>query len=154
MKREILKVPHAALKSVCVKVVEFDESLRSLAADIIDTITASKRPGVGMAANQIGDLRRVFVIFDPESSNPPRVFVNPVVLSRSGKQIGIEGCLSLEPEQDCEVTRAKDISYRYQNLKGKSIRAKLSGFSARVFLHELDHLDGLSILDRNKKGGK
>jgi peptide deformylase len=149
--RPILKWPHEALKTVCAEVTEFDDSLRRLASDLIFTLAKSPRPGVGLSANQIGDTRRVFLMWDEESGSEPFIFVNPVVIKSRGEQTGIEGCLSLEPSDDCKVTRAKIINWVAADLDGKGIRGKFSGFDARVFLHEMDHIDGIMIFDRKAK---
>lgn len=150
MKKIILKVPHPTINTACRPVTAFDESLKRLAADLIDTLADPPRPAVGLAANQIGDLRRVFVIYNRASTIPPMVYVNPIVQKSRGEQSGIEGCLSLTAKDDCVISRAKIINWSAVDLNGNFIRGKLTGFDARVFLHELDHLDGITILDRYK----
>jgi peptide deformylase len=155
VKREILKAASdPRVRTKCVDVIEFDDSLKQLAADIIDTIAASTRPGVGMAANQIGDLRRLFVVYDPQDVTDPAIYVNPVLIKQRGEATDVEGCLSLEESDDCEIARAKMIDFAAQDLNGKKFRGKLRSFDARVFLHELDHLDGITILDRKRMQDK
>jgi peptide deformylase len=106
---------------------------------------------VGLAANQIGDLRRVFLIWDQEAGCGPFVFVNPKIRKSRGEQTATEGCLSLAPADDCKVTRAKIVDWTAQDLDGKPIHGKFRDFDARVFQHELDHLNGGLITDRKAK---
>lgn len=152
MIRPILKWPNPLLKTPCIHVMEFDEDLKRLASDLIFTLAKSRREGVGLAANQIGDLRRVFVIWQQGKEVAPTVFVNPVVRKARGEQTGIEGCLSLEESDDCKVTRAKIVDWTAQDLDGKKFKGKFTGFEARVFLHELEHLNGILITDHRKAG--
>jgi peptide deformylase len=151
MLRLILKAPHKALQTPCTEVTEFDDSLHRLASDLIFTLAKSKREGVGLAANQIGDLRRVFLIWDQESGSGPFIFVNPKIRKSRGEQTATEGCLSLEPADDCKVKRAKIVDWTAQDLDGKPIRGKFHDFDARVFQHEMDHLAGMTIKDRKAK---
>ena len=152
MLRPILKWPHEALNTVCSEVTVFDDDLRRLATDLIFTLAKSERPGVGLSANQIGDRRRVFVIWDEKSSYDPFIFVNPVIRKKRGAlKAGIEGCLSLKESDDCRVMRWTIIDWTAQDLDGKPIRGKFHDFDARVFQHEFDHLDGKMILDRRVK---
>jgi peptide deformylase len=82
----------------------------------------------------------------PDSSGPLWL-IDPVVIDRSGREVGREGCLSL-PEITANVRRAKTITVRYLDLDGREHEVSTSGFEARVILHEIDHLDGILILDR------
>ena len=151
MIRPILKWPHQALQTPCVEVVAFDDDLRRLASDLIFTLAKSERKGVGLSANQIGDNRRVFLMWDEDSGSEPFIFVNPVIVKARGEQTAVEGCLSLEPSDDCKVTRAKIINWVAADLEGKPLKGKFHDFDARVFQHEMDHLSGLTVLDRKAK---
>jgi peptide deformylase len=152
--RPILKAPHPTLRAICSQVTEFDDSLAQLAYDLLDTLKHCERKAVGLSAPQIGDTRRVFVIDFSYGRNPAAAefFVNPVIRKARGWHTETEGCLSLEPADDCRVERAVIINWSAQSLTGAPIGGKMRDFEARVFQHELDHLDGLTILDR--KAGK
>jgi len=145
--RTILKYPHPALAATCERVTVFDDSLKQLAADLLDTLRGSKRQGAALSASQIGDLRRVFVV-DLPGRMPHSVFVNPDIHKRRGEVIAVEGCLSLGLADDCKVRRAKIINWSAQTLSGRHISGKLHDFEARVFQHELDHLNGVLIVSR------
>jgi peptide deformylase len=152
MKQTILKSPDRRVRTVCTPVTEFDESLKDLVRDLSDTLAGAPRPGVGLSANQIGDLRRVFIIDESYKRVPPgpsllKAFVNPQIRKTRGSQTAMESCLSLEVEDNCEVTRAEIINWTAQDLEGNVISGKMSKFEARIFQHELDHLDGKLIVD-------
>lgn len=152
--REILKASEPLVRTVCEPVAEFDGSVRGLALDLIETLRASPRPGVGLSSNQLGDLRRVFII-DLDAAKPewqrsfqPMVFVNPEIRKRRGERRGVEGCLSCEPADDRMVFRAKIINWVARDVDGNRISGKMSDFLAAVFQHELDHLNGILIVDK------
>src|ERR1700716_4037303 len=102
-------------------------------------------PGAGLAANQIGVALRVCVVKGDE--NQHWGLVNPVLVKGEGSQVGFEGCLSL-PGWVGEVERCETVVVKGLNRKGKEVRIKTSGFTARAFQHELDHLDGVLFTDR------
>jgi peptide deformylase len=152
--RPILKAPHPALQTICSQVMEFDDSLKQLAQDLIDTLRASERKAVGLSAPQIGDTRRVFLMDFSSGKNPAavQIFVNPTIRKFRGKlHTEVEGCLSLEPTDDCRVRRWTLINWVAQDLDGKPISGKFSDFAARVFQHEADHLQGILITDKAVK---
>ncbi len=154
MIRPVLKSPDSRLLTACLDVTDFGDSLRQLVRDLIDTLATSKRAGVGLAANQIGDMRRVFIIDLTAGKNPTaiQIFVNPIIRKVRGKEhTQIEGCLSLEVGDDCDVRRATIINWTAQDLHGKPISGRFHDFSARVFQHEMDHLEGRTCLDRKAK---
>lgn len=148
MIRPILKAPNPLLKTQCIHVMEFDEDLKRLASDLIFALANSGREGVGLSSNQIGDLRRVFVIWQQRKEAAPTVFVNPVIRKARGEQTAIEGCLSLMEADDCKVTRAKIVDWEAQDLDGKKFKGRFRDFEARVFQHEMDHLEGILLTDR------
>lgn len=124
---------------------------RRLAVDLQETARSFPRT-VGIAAPQIGVLwRMVYVDCTDHPKVPdapgPMWLIDPVVEARAGGEVGREGCLSL-PDITANVRRATDISISYTDLDGERLRRDASGFEARVFLHEIDHLDGILILDR------
>jgi peptide deformylase len=107
--------------------------------------------GVGLAAPQVGILQRFFVAELPEDeeNNQPRetfILFNPEIVKSSGEQIGYEGCLSI-PGYIGEVARAEKITVKGLNARGRAVRYKLEGYLARVFQHEIDHLDGILYTD-------
>lgn len=108
--------------------------------------------GVGLAAPQVGVLQRFFVAeipADEENDQPAQTYVlfNPEIVKASGEQIGYEGCLSI-PGYIGEVSRHERITVKGMNEKGKPVRYKVEGYVARVFQHEIDHLDGILFTDQ------
>ena len=100
--------------------------------------------GVGLAANQVGVLRRIFVYDDGSGLG---VLVNPEIVSATGKQTGMEGCLSI-PGLLGEVTRSEEVVIKGTTLNGKPVKITAQGLLARIFQHELDHLNGKLFIDR------
>jgi peptide deformylase len=149
--RDVLRYPDRRLKSSTVPIRRPGPAARRLARDLEDTARSYKRT-VGLAAPQIGAMwRMAFVDCTGHPKVPdalgPLWLIDPVVTDRSGREMGREGCLSL-PEITANVRRAKTIKVRYLDLDGRKQEVSTSGFEARVILHEIDHLDGILILDR------
>ena len=149
--REIIKLPHPTLRRKAVKVKQFDKDLHKLIEDMIETMR--DEPGVGLAAPQVNISQRVIVVEYPlDDSDPeatPTLFevVNPVIKYLSDeKEMGIEGCLSV-PNIMGSVERALNIQISGQNRKGKKITIEAQGWLARVFQHEIDHLNGVLFVD-------
>ena len=141
----ILCYPDPRLHKVAKPVTEFDDKLRALVADMIETMYAA--PGVGLAANQIGLSRRFAVIdIKPDGQNRPLVIINPVVESRSGTEAEEEGCLSI-PAFSAKVKRATKVRVRALNEYGLPVVIEGSGLLARCLQHEIDHLDGRFYID-------
>lgn len=116
------------------------------------TQTMHNAGGIGLAATQVGDLRRVIVVDVGETDeelrgSPPLVMVNPEVLKESGTNVREEGCLSI-PEIRGDVTRAETIQVRFRDLEFRQRELTVSGLFARVILHEVDHLNGVLFIDR------
>jgi peptide deformylase len=131
------------------EVEDFDEELQRLA----DRMTSLMHDahGVGLAATQVGVLRRLFVFSDEDED---RVLVNPrIVESSDGVCTDEEGCLSLGPIR-VPVERAQEVVIEGQDLSGAPVRLELQGLSARVVQHELDHLDGVLIVQRTDDGSR
>lgn len=127
------------------KVIEvFDEKLKTLAEDMIETMHDAD--GVGLAAPQIGLLKRLIVV-DLYDEEGPKVFVNPVIESPEGCQIDVEGCLSL-PGQQGYVERPETLKLKYQDLDGVAHELVAEDFFARVLCHEVDHLEGVLYIDK------
>jgi peptide deformylase len=141
--REILGFDHPVLREKARKVPRVDGSIIRLLDDLAETMYAA--PGAGLAANQIGVPLRVCVVKGEE--NQHWGLVNPVLVKGEGSQIGYEGCLSF-PGWVGEVERYETVVVKGLNRRGKEIRVRSSGFTARAFQHELDHLDGILFTDR------
>ena len=126
------------------EVESFDEDVERLVTRMIALMRDAH--GVGLAATQVGILRRVFVFETQEQ--PARAIVNPVILDPSDEQAtDEEGCLSLQ-EVRVPVERAVRVAVEGRDEKGDEVRVELEGLAARVAQHEVDHLDGVLILDR------
>ena len=133
-----------ALRLSAREVTEFDDDLRRLVDRMIALMHDAQ--GVGLAATQVGVLRRVFV-FEPDDQGP-RAIVNPVAVSRGGElEIDDEGCLSLQGVR-VPVERAIEFVLEGKDPNGEDVRHDLTGYAARVAQHEFDHLDGVMIIDR------
>jgi len=124
------------------KVAEFDEELRTLAADMFESMY--KAAGIGLAAPQIGVGKRITVIDLSNKQNPEDkiVLVNPEITHSEGRQVEEEGCLSLPDIRD-KVSRAAKVTVRAQNLEGEWFEMEGTELLARAFQHEIDHLDGI-----------
>lgn len=124
-------------------VEKFDERLHVLIDDMIETM--HKKEGVGIAAPQVGILRRVVIIEpDPETT---MALVNPEILESEGSEEGTEGCLSV-PEVWGVVARPTHVVVKAQDRDGNTFKFNADGFAARVVCHELDHLDGVLFTDK------
>ncbi len=130
------------LKQPTEDVDEIDGRLVTLASDMLDTMYAA--PGVGLAANQVGIQRRLFVY---DIGEGPKVVVNPRIVEASGEWTYEEGCLSV-PGLSWEVVRPKQVHLVGLDLDGNELSIEADELEARVFEHELDHLDGVLVLDR------
>jgi len=145
--REILTVPNPVLKQVSQPVAEFDDALRALMDDMLETMYDA--PGIGLAAIQIGVPKRVIVMDLAREDAPkePRYFVNPEILWRSEETLGYEeGCLSV-PEYFDEVQRPAKVGLRYLNYQGEQVEEEAEGLFAVCIQHEMDHLDGVLFID-------
>lgn len=149
--RPVLHYPDPRLKLPCAPVGRPGPAIRRLAADMHDTARAHPRT-VGIAAPQIGQLWRVAWVDCtghpkvPEAQGPMWL-IDPVVVERSGNKRAREGCLSL-PEITANVRRPARVVVEATDLDGSRRAITATGFEARVILHEIDHLDGILILDR------
>lgn len=135
--RKILTVENPALHKKCRPVTDFDEKLHTLLDDMAETLLDSD--GVGLAAPQVGILRRITVIDVGEGELIE--LINPEILETSGEQDGMEGCLSV-PGEYWMVKRPNQVRVRAQDRYGKSFEVEGEELIARCFCHEIDHLDG------------
>jgi peptide deformylase len=138
--------PDPVLRTKCREVTEFDDRLRKLAADMVETMHAA--PGVGLAAPQVGADVRLAVVDTSVGEDPKEihVIVNPQIVRREGLASETEGCLSLPGIND-KVDRPTSIMVRAVDLEGKPMEINAEGWLARVFCHEIDHLDGILFTD-------
>lgn len=136
-KRLIVQVPDPILAKKCREVDKFDERLWTLLDDMKDTLFDAN--GAGLAAPQVAVLKRVALV---DTEDGFYELINPVIKSMKGEQTGLEGCLSVKGKYG-NVTRANDVTVIAQDRYGKKHTYKVSGFTARAFQHEIDHLDGI-----------
>lgn len=147
--RPIVRLPDPRLKTKCTALEPGDEA-RRIAQDLLATMSAV--PGVGIAAPQIGETRRIVLV---DASRNPRcekhhgllLLVNPVIVASSGSQVFKEGCLSV-PQYLARIKRAWSVSVEALSPDGDALTIEAEGFEAVVLQHELDHLDGILFLDR------
>ncbi len=141
----IVQYPNVALSSRAEPVTEFNEELKQLAADMTETMYAA--PGVGLAANQVGVLKRIVVIDVSEDKSGLKVLVNPSVVEHSDTLKDYEeGCLSLKGLYE-HVKRPDHVRVRAQDLDGNPVEFEAEGILAVCVQHEIDHLDGVVFID-------
>jgi peptide deformylase len=166
--REIIEIPDPRLKQVSAPVTSFDEDLKTLVADMFETMYDA--PGIGLAAIQVGVAQRVLVIDlqpdDPDAEpevctahgdehhthqpvkKEPRLFINPEILDPSEETVLYnEGCLSV-PEIYAEIERPARIRARWQDIEGAKHEEEVTGLLAICLQHEMDHLEGILFIDR------
>jgi peptide deformylase len=147
---EIRTFGDPVLKSRATPVKEFDESLVRLAEDMLRIMR--ENDGAGLAANQIGRLKRIFVAaYEDEGEVYEFAIVNPVIEERSEVlEKAEEGCLSI-PQTRVEVERPRAVTVSGKDPLGAPVRVEAEGLLARIFQHEIDHLDGILMLDRTDR---
>ncbi len=146
MALEVKTFGDPVLKTRAARVKEFDDALLRLTEEML--VTMREREGVGLAANQVGRLRRVLVAGIEEDEY---VLINPVIEARSDEtEVLAEGCLSI-PGILVDVERPVAVTVSGQDAAGEEVRFEAEGLLARVFQHEIDHLDGVLILDRTDR---
>jgi peptide deformylase len=150
--RDVLVHPDPRLKQIARRLAPAERELAErVAADLVETMRAGPRT-VGLAAPQIAELVRIVAV---DCSEHPKttahhgllLLVNPAVVAASGSEIGREGCLSI-PEITANVRRATTVVVEATDPAGAPLRIEAEGFEARALQHEIDHLDGVLILDR------
>ena len=148
---DIVTFPEPSLRLKSKQVTKFDTELQTLIDNMFDTMRAA--PGVGLAAPQIGEYLRLVVVEytenEDENAKPKKyVLVNPEIISRSEELVtDIEGCLSL-PGLAGMVERHEAVTVKAKNRFGKPLKIEADGWLARIFQHEIDHLDGVLYIDR------
>jgi peptide deformylase len=151
--REVLVYPDPRLKQICEPIDVFDDTVTQLLTDLVDTMVDAGH-SVGIAAPQIGDLRRAAVV-DVSASKLGKKqdnhgllqLVNPQIIERQGSHSVREGCMSV-PDYTGNVTRAEEIVVQFIDENGQRRVIRAAGFEAVAIQHELDHLDGFLFLDR------
>ncbi|NCP87300.1 MAG: peptide deformylase [Anaerolineae bacterium CG_4_9_14_3_um_filter_57_17] len=160
--REIVTVPHEVLRRKARPVTDFGENLQTLIDDMVETMRQA--PGVGLAAPQVGVAERVIVVEyyeheedeeneDEQTPAPKRLYtlVNPEITRASKEmEVGAEGCLSI-PGVMGDVERHLAITVKAQNRRGQPVTLRLKDWTARIFQHEIDHLNGVLFTDRASK---
>ncbi len=148
--REIRKEGDEILSKKCREVEEVTDKILELGQDMLDTMY--KYDGIGLAASQVGILKRVIVYdikyFEEDEKPEPHILINPVITSRSKTMIEVEeGCLSF-PDVYEKVLRHEKVTVEYMDTKGKKKKINAKDIEAVVLQHEIDHLDGIVFLDR------
>jgi len=149
--RDIITQPDPRLRQTAAVVTSFDPSLATFCHDLRDAMMSGPG-GVGIAAPQVGELRRIIVVDCRQSMRPCKnhgllYMVNPEILLKDGEVLGREGCLSV-PDWVGVVPRARMVRVRYKDLHGDMQELEAKGFEARVIQHEIDHLNGVLFVDR------
>ena len=146
-KREILVLPDPRLRAVADPIPQVSEEIRTLAADMLETMYAA--PGIGLAATQLGEMKRM-VVMDLSKEGEPRdpiVMINPEIKKYSEETVmSEEGCLSI-PEIYYDVERPAEVTVEYTDLEGKRVTRDAKDRLAICIQHELDHLDGVLYID-------
>ncbi len=141
---EILHFPDPKLRNKAKPVMAVDENVRRFVDDMFETMYAA--PGIGLAATQVNDLRRIVVIDVSEEHNAPLCLINPEIVEKEGEEVMEEGCLSV-PDVFESVTRADKIKVCALNRAGDSFELEAVGILAVCIQHELDHLEGKLFID-------
>lgn len=141
--REIRGSKDEILRKKSREVEKIDDKIRELLDDMIETM--HKYNGVGLAAPQVGILKRVIVI-DLYDENEPLKLVNPVLVKQKGKQEVEEGCLSF-PNQYAKMIRPEEVVVEALNENGQKVKIKAKGLLAQALCHEIEHLDGILFID-------
>ncbi len=142
---KVLRYPNPRLKRVSAPVEHFVEGLSHLAARMLQLMRQHK--GVGLAAPQVGRDLRLFVMNPSGQESDDRVYVNPISQDAEGEESGEEGCLSI-PDVTAEIVRNRSVTLKAQDLSGNPLEQRATGYIARIWQHEIDHLDGILITDR------
>ncbi|HEY5674737.1 MAG TPA: peptide deformylase [Malonomonas sp.] len=144
---KILHYPEPLLKQKSLPVTEFNDELRQLAEDMAETMYDA--PGVGLAAPQVGALKRLIVLDCSASDAPAELIfaVNPEIVAGESESLEEEGCLSV-PGFWANVKRFSQVTVRYQDLAGNVVQRSADGLLGVCFQHEIDHLEGILFVDR------
>lgn len=141
---EIYTLGNDVLRQKALPIQDIDDTVRTLAQDMIDTMHRSR--GIGLAGPQVGLLQRIFIVHI--EGETPRVFINPTIIGTSPEQSQYEeGCLSI-PGMYADVNRPEKITIQAWNERGRPFTLDAEGLLARVIQHEYDHLEGVLFIDR------
>ncbi len=140
--RNIIQLGDPTLRKKCFEVTDFGEKTWALLEDMRETLI--KADGAGLAAPQVGVLRRIFIV---SVDGKYYECINPIIVKQSGKQVGEEGCLSVRGKYGT-VERPMKVTVKAFNRYGKPFTVNAEGFMARAFCHEYDHLDGIVYVDK------
>lgn len=147
--REICTYPNPVLSKKAAHVACVDDEVRTLMDDMVETMYVEN--GVGLAAPQVGVSRRVIVLdprdHDAEEKVGLMALANPVIVGAEGEDVAEEGCLSL-PEFTTNVPRAERVVVTALDREGRELKIVADGLLARIFQHEIDHLDGVTLLEK------
>ncbi|MGH4118728.1 peptide deformylase [Clostridium sp.] len=143
--RKILQYGDKRLNTVCQPIKKVDGRVLDTIDDMMDTLYEGT--GIGLAAPQIGVLKRVILIDLGEEDGEPIIIINPKITAKSGNEKDCEGCLSYLGYEG-EVFRPTNVTVVGMNVKGKSVTYEAEGLLARAFCHEIDHLDGILYMSR------
>ena len=144
--RKIRELGDDVLRKECKTVKDVSRRTRILIEDMFDTMYEAN--GVGLAAPQVGVLKKIFVVdVGDEENKQPFVFINPEILEREGVQVGFEGCLSV-PGKSGKVARAEKVRVKAFNQDMEEFELEADGFLARAIQHEYDHLNGVVYVDK------
>lgn len=143
--RKILQYGDKRLNTICEKVKKIDGKTLNLIDDLMDTLYEGN--GIGLAAPQIGVLKRVILIDLGNEDEEPIILINPKITAKAGNEKDYEGCLSYVGHEG-EVYRPTDVTVEGINIKGRPVTYKATGLLARAFCHEIDHLDGVLYMSR------
>lgn len=140
----ILHFPDPRLRTLCKPVDSVDDEVRSLIEDMFETMYDA--PGIGLAAPQIGDFRRIIVVDVSEEGNAPLALINPEIIEATGQETMEEGCLSVPGAYE-NVDRADQIRVRALDKNGEPFELEAHGLEAVCIQHEIDHLNGKLFVD-------
>jgi peptide deformylase len=140
---ELVKYPDPLLRKKAQDIKEITPEIKKLGLDMVDTMIKNK--GVGLAAQQVGELKRIITVYTRKG---PKIFINPRILDRSKEtEISEEGCLCL-PGIFFNIKRPKTVNFQALDEEGRKVRINDEGFLARILQHETDHLDGILFIDK------
>ena len=143
-KLKILEFPDPRLTTVAKEVKTFDENLKTLVKDMLETMYSAH--GIGLAATQVNVHKRLLVLDVSENQDQPRVYINPEIVDQHGEQVHEEGCLSV-PGIYANVKRSENITVRARDTDGEAFEEQLQGLHAVCVQHEMDHLVGRLFVD-------
>ncbi|MFD2170243.1 peptide deformylase [Tumebacillus lipolyticus] len=143
--RPVVLDPHPVLRQIAAPVTKIDQEILTLLDDMADTMYDYN--GIGLAAPQVGISLRVIVVDYGDEFGGLIEMINPEIVEKSGSVVDVEGCLSI-PGLRGNVERYEKLTLRFQSRDGKAYEMKPEGYFARVFQHEIDHLDGILYTDK------